>query len=84
MFDLVVTKKEPKTGKVISQDPYIMHVDKDGTFFERPPHSGKFYDITNQLVKDTSPEGLKATEAKAQEALKAQEAKEKAAAKTKA
>lgn len=65
-FDLAVTKREPKTGRVLSVDDYIMTIDKDGTRFERPPHSGMFYDASGKCIKDSSAEREKLAKEKSE------------------
>lgn len=54
-FDLVVTKREAKTGRVIEQNDYVLHIDKEGTRFERPPHSGNFFNADGSPIKKEQP-----------------------------
>jgi hypothetical protein len=56
LFDLVVHTREPKTGKIIQEQPYVLHCDKDsGWLFERPPGSGFMYAQDNTLIKKPEP-----------------------------
>lgn len=56
VFDLRVEIREPKTGKIEKYQPYTMHVNRDGTLYESPPGSGKFFDGQGTLAKDISAE----------------------------
>jgi hypothetical protein len=51
-FDHTVEKRDPKTGRVISRNDYIMRVGHNGTEYERPPGSGMIYDPTGTLIRD--------------------------------
>lgn len=48
-FDLVVTHRDPMTGRVVSTNPYTLRVIGSGNgqktqLFERPPRSGNLFD----------------------------------------
>jgi len=43
MFDMRVTKRNPKTGAIISTDPYRLRITKEGKTFERPVGSGNLW-----------------------------------------
>lgn len=54
-FDTRVTHRDPKTGRIVRQDPYIMRtVRKDGggsaQYFERPAGSGNLFDGQNRPI----------------------------------
>lgn len=53
-FDLIVTHRDPKSGAVVSSNPYVMTVIQSGEgrlrLFERPPGSGNLFDKKNQPV----------------------------------
>jgi hypothetical protein len=54
-FDLRTEVREARTNAVLKRQDYRMKISKDeGTLFERPINSGKWYNIHNQIVKDTS------------------------------
>lgn len=56
VFDHRVEIREPKTGKVVEQKHYILHINKEGIRYESPPHTGKFFNAQGVLVKDLSKE----------------------------
>lgn len=64
MFDLRVEIVDPATGKVTQYQPYVMRVSGDGTFFERPPGSGYWYEGNGKLYKEPSEDQKKAFAAK--------------------
>ena len=74
-FDLIVDVREPKTGKIINRIDYVLHISKDGSFYERPPGSGTLYNMDGSLHK--GPEKVQDTglntddiKARAQSAIK--------------
>ena len=63
-FDLVVTKRHPKTGLVIERNPYILRVCGEGTnrtqYLERPKGSGNLWNFKGEAVgvwDKSKPEG---------------------------
>lgn len=52
-FDLRTDIREPRTGKIVTHQPYVMHVSKtEGTYFERPPGSKKFFNTKGEEIAD--------------------------------
>lgn len=49
-FDITVTRYDSKTGKVTEHSPYILRVSDKGQIYERPPHSGIFYNPDGTLL----------------------------------
>jgi hypothetical protein len=49
-FDLVTHKRNSK-GKIVSVDPYRLHVKNDMWKFERPPGSGNMYAANGELIE---------------------------------
>lgn len=56
VFDHRVEIRDQKTGKIVEHRPYILHINKAGSHYEWPPHSGRFYDTQGVLVKDVPAE----------------------------
>lgn len=77
-FDLRTEIRDPKTGKLISYQPYRLMVSPEGEFFERPPGSGKLYDRSGTLIRDREAEQAEAARKKAEADKVAAEAKAKA------
>lgn len=55
-FDLVVTKRHPRTGEIISHSPYILRVvgevgsSEKSRYWERPAGSGNLFDRDNNPI----------------------------------
>ena len=60
-FDLRTHIRDPKSGRIVVEQPYRLYVQKDGgKVFERPPGSGnKFYE-NGEKVPEKEPEVLMA------------------------
>lgn len=63
-FDLVVTRRHPKTGLIVSSDPYTLRTVKSGDgkmfLYERPAGSGNLWNKQGEAVgrwDKTKPEG---------------------------
>lgn len=56
LFDVLVTHRDPKTGLVVRQDPYILRVtgeqgsDQKARMWERPAGSGNLFDKQNNPI----------------------------------
>ncbi len=77
-FDHRVHITDPKTGKVVEENHYILRINADGTTYERPPGSGMIYDPTGALIKDGQKEKRELAAAKAKADAEVAAAKKKA------
>ena len=68
-FDLTTEIRDSKTGAILKEMPYEMHVDANGTTFEAPPKSGMIYNVRGELIKDGLKEKREAEEKAKSDAL---------------